>query len=89
MMVKETAAVTVGGSSGVTLLTIVFIGLKLAGVISWPWLWVLAPLWIGAALTIAIVGVVLFTLGMIVLMMWLWELRQTGKRLKKKKEDEE
>lgn len=28
------------------LLTIVFIVLKLTGVISWSWLWVLSPLWI-------------------------------------------
>ena len=26
-------------------LGLLFIGLKLAGVIAWPWLWVLAPLW--------------------------------------------
>lgn len=26
-------------------LTILFIGLKLGGVITWPWLWVLSPLW--------------------------------------------
>lgn len=30
----------------VNLLTILFIGLKLAGVIAWSWLWVLSPLWI-------------------------------------------
>ena len=28
------------------LLTIVFIVLKLCGVISWSWLWVLSPIWI-------------------------------------------
>lgn len=28
------------------ILTIVFIVLKLMGVIAWSWLWVLAPLWI-------------------------------------------
>lgn len=37
------------------LLTIVFIVLKLCGVISWPWIWVLSPLWITAAITITIV----------------------------------
>lgn len=43
------------GSSGVGfvgLLTIVFIVLKLTGVIAWPWLWVLAPLWISLALSL-------------------------------------
>lgn len=28
------------------LLLILFIGLKLAGVINWSWVWVLAPMWI-------------------------------------------
>lgn len=28
------------------LLTIVFIVLKLCGVISWSWLWVLSPIWL-------------------------------------------
>ena len=28
-----------------TLLAIVFITLKLTGNITWPWLWVLAPIW--------------------------------------------
>lgn len=29
-----------------TLLTIVFITLKLCNVISWSWIWVLSPIWI-------------------------------------------
>ena len=41
------------------LLTIVFIVLKLMGTITWSWLWVLSPLWIGVILWIVIV-VVLF-----------------------------
>jgi hypothetical protein len=47
----------VSSSSGigfVGLLTIVFITLKLLGVINWNWGWVLAPLWI-SAITAAIV----------------------------------
>ncbi len=39
------------------LLTVVFVVLKLAGVIDWSWVWVLAPLWIGllfAAVTVAV-----------------------------------
>lgn len=42
-----------GGSGGigfVGMLTILFVGLKLAGVISWSWWWVLSPLWISAIL---------------------------------------
>ena len=33
-----------------SVLTIVFIVLKLIGVITWSWIWVLSPLWIGFAL---------------------------------------
>ena len=35
-----------GGIGFSELLAIVFITLKLLGVITWPWKWVLAPLWI-------------------------------------------
>ena len=35
-----------GGIGFFGLLTILFIGLKLGGVITWSWLWVLSPLWI-------------------------------------------
>lgn len=48
---------TTSKSSGIGffgLLTILFIGLKLTGHIDWSWWWVLAPIWIGAALAIAV-----------------------------------
>jgi uncharacterized protein (DUF983 family) len=35
-----------GGVKFADPLLILFIGLKLAGVINWPWIWVLAPMWI-------------------------------------------
>lgn len=34
------------GPGFASLLTILFVALKLTGFISWPWLWVLSPLWI-------------------------------------------
>jgi hypothetical protein len=46
------------------LLTVLFVGLKLTGHITWPWVWVLSPLWISALIflcavvTIVIVGVI-------------------------------
>jgi len=46
--------VNTGGIGFPGLLTILFIGLKLGGVISWSWWWVLSPLWISALLTISI-----------------------------------
>ena len=51
-----------GGVGFAGLLGIVFIVLKLTHVIDWPWIWVLAPLWIGLVLALvflAIVGVIL------------------------------
>ena len=44
-----------GGIGFIGLLTIVFITLKLCGVISWSWVWVLAPIWITLAVIILIV----------------------------------
>lgn len=44
-----------GGIGFIGLLTIVFITLKLCGIISWSWVWVLAPIWITLAVTILIV----------------------------------
>lgn len=38
------------------LLTILFVALKLTGHIDWSWWWVLAPLWIPAALVILVFG---------------------------------
>jgi len=35
-----------GGMSAGGVLQLIFIVLKLTGVISWSWVWVLAPLWI-------------------------------------------
>jgi len=56
---------TSGGIGFTGLLTIVFIVLKLTGVISWSWIWVLAPTWIPIAL--GIVTLVVFLLVMTVI----------------------
>lgn len=53
---------TSSSSSGIGftgLLTVLFIGLKLTGYISWSWWWVLSPLWISALLTLLIIGGIL------------------------------
>ena len=43
------------------LLTIVFVTLKLIGVIDWAWVWVLAPLWGGFMLFFMMVfGLIVF-----------------------------
>ena len=45
-------------------LAILFIGLKLGGVISWTWLWVLSPLWIPLAIGVAIL--LIFGIGVLI-----------------------
>lgn len=55
-MSKE--AKTRSGGIGFTgLLTIVFIVLKLVGVITWSWVWVLSPIWISIALAVVLIVV--------------------------------
>lgn len=44
-----------GGIGFVGLLTIVFITLKLLGVIDWGWLWVLSPIWFSVIFYLAII----------------------------------
>lgn len=39
-----------------TLLAVLFIGLKLAGIIAWSWVWVLCPLWAGIAFAAVVFG---------------------------------
>jgi hypothetical protein len=56
-MSNETKTVRVINTNGVgffTLLGLLFIALKLTGVITWPWIWVLAPLWIPLAIVMLI-----------------------------------
>ncbi len=43
------------GFSG--LLTVLFVGLKLADVIDWSWWWILSPLWITAGGALVVFGV--------------------------------
>jgi phosphoglycerol transferase MdoB-like AlkP superfamily enzyme len=44
---KSSSASAVSGGTGLpTILLVVFIVLKLTGVISWSWWWVLSPFWI-------------------------------------------
>lgn len=45
------------GSGGLTLLLLLFIALKLTGVITWSWWWVLAPFWIPLVLALVVMAV--------------------------------
>ena len=48
-----------GGLGIVSALTIVFIVLKLLGVIKWSWIWVLSPIWISAVIAAVVFSVIL------------------------------
>lgn len=50
-MSKSAPSGGMGFGSGLLLL---FIGLKLTGFIDWSWFWVLSPAWIGLALVLVI-----------------------------------
>ena len=54
---------TVNGGIGFTgLLQIVFIVLKLIGIINWSWVWVLSPTWISIILVVLVIIIaVIFT----------------------------
>lgn len=62
---KQNEASASSGIGFVGLLTIVFIVLKLVGVIGWSWWWVLSPVWItfAAGIVIGVVGLVIITIG--------------------------
>ena len=49
--------ITFGGA-----LALLLIALKLIGVINWPWVWVLSPIWIGLVIGVVAI-VVLFIIG--------------------------
>ena len=48
-----------GGLGIVSVLTIIFIVLKLLGVIQWSWIWVLSPIWISAVIVVAVFSIIL------------------------------
>lgn len=48
-------------------LALLFIGLKLSGIIAWPWLWVLAPLWMPNVFVLSIFVVIVLSATVIAL----------------------
>ena len=56
-MNNEKINITTAGPCLGNLLVLLFIALKLCGVITWSWWWVLSPIWIGLGL-----AAVLFTI---------------------------
>jgi len=56
-----------GGIGFLGLLTILFIGLKLTGYITWSWWWVLSPLWLGFVVALGFIALVF-----IFAFLWAW-----------------
>jgi hypothetical protein len=54
-------------------LTLVFLILKLTGVINWGWIWVFSPLWIFLGLLIAIFALLFVFIIIAALMKWAGE----------------
>lgn len=63
-MSAQTQTASGGGIGVAGLLGVVFVTLKLCGVIDWSWWWVTAPFWGGVALFLAVV--LLIALGAVV-----------------------
>lgn len=59
MKVEQKTYVSAGKGIGLCgAIFIVFLTLKLMGVIHWAWVWILSPLWIPAALTLTAIAVI-------------------------------
>jgi hypothetical protein len=68
---SQNKTVTYSFPSTLSLLGILFIGLKLTGYITWSWLWVLAPFWIPLSILFAILGALLVVWGVVQLLEWI------------------
>jgi len=47
-----------GGTKLLNLLVVLFIALKLCGVITWSWWWVLSPIWISLGIAAVVLTIV-------------------------------
>ena len=61
----ENKEVKTVGLGFVDALTILFIALKLTGVIEWKWIWVLSPIWISISVLILIAVIFLVVSSLI------------------------
>lgn len=68
----ETRTVYVGGGFSLpTVLTLIFVVLRLMNVITWSWMWVLSPLWISMALIILILLISLIVVSIASLIVYI------------------
>jgi hypothetical protein len=77
-MSQQSAQVVTHSFPVASVLGILFVTLKLCGVIAWPWVWVLAPFWIPLAIFVAflliipalILGACAVATGILALLAW-------------------
>lgn len=48
------------GTSLITIITVIFIVLKILGFINWSWIWVLSPIWITGLFIIGLAVYIMF-----------------------------
>ena len=48
-----------GGMGFISVLTLIFVVLKLTGLIDWSWVWVLSPVWISGLLFVSAFAIIL------------------------------
>ena len=65
------------GMSTSTVLTLIFVTLKLCKVIDWSWWWILSPIWITAGIAILALTVIA-----------LWEMSDAKEKARKKEREE-
>jgi hypothetical protein len=54
-------------------LLLIFIVLKLSGIITWSWLWVLSPLWIPFALSFSIIFTIVLSFILFTIFLYLFD----------------
>lgn len=65
-MSSKTSTASSGGTSFCSLLTVLFIGLKLTDHIDWSWWWVLAPMWLPISIVLGVCLLIVIGCGILV-----------------------
>lgn len=78
-MSQEKSSSTYTGIGFMQALALLFIGLKLGGVINWSWWWVLSPLWIPIVVFLCIFIVAMVFVLVVTICVSLWDRLGIGK----------
>ena len=72
MSTAKTTTVSIGGLFP-SLLTVLFVGLKLTNHIDWSWWWVVSPMWLPLAVFLGVGAAILAVIGLGLGFCWVWE----------------